>query len=102
MRESAGEKGDKMKDQFIRAILFIVILAIVADAQLAGGGNFTLEQSVIATGGGRALGGQFTVEGTNAQSIAGTRSTDSTKGLHGGFWNSSPLAPTAANISISG
>lgn len=91
-----------MKNQFIYTIFFIVILSIAVNAQLAVGGSFTLEQSVIATGGGKSSGGGFTVEGTNAQSIAGTRSVDSTKSLHGGFWNGSPFAPTAANVTISG
>jgi len=91
-----------MKNIFGLIISFTFLSGGIASAQIAEGGSFTLEQSVIATGGGKSSGGSFTIEGTAGQSIAGTRSADSTKGLHGGFWNGSPFAPTAANVSISG
>lgn len=91
-----------MEKIFSLIIAFMFLSCGIASAQIAEGGSFTLEQSVIATGGGKSSGGNFVVEGTNAQAIAGTRSADSTKGLHGGFWNGSPLAPTAANVSIGG
>lgn len=91
-----------MKKIFSLIIAFTFLSSGIVNAQIADGGSFTLEQSVIATGGGKSSGGGFTVEGTDAQSIAGTRSTDSTKSLHGGFWNGSPFAPTAANVTISG
>lgn len=102
-RHSARKKGENfMKNRFFRAILSIAVFSSAAHAQLAAGGAFTLEQTVIATGGGNSAGGAFTVNGTGGQAIAGTRSVDATKGLHGGFWNAAPLAPTAAGVSIGG
>jgi hypothetical protein len=76
--------------------------ALSAAAQIAAGGTLTLEQSVIAGGGGQSAGGAFTVAGTTAQPVAGTRSGGAAKSLHGGFWNSLLLAPTAARFSVSG
>ncbi|MGH9943758.1 MAG: hypothetical protein ACRD9R_15540 [Pyrinomonadaceae bacterium] len=67
---------------------FVVCLscAFVADAQIARGGAFTLEQSVIAGGGGTmSASGTFEVSDTIAQHIAATsRGGDFT--LDGGFW----------------
>jgi hypothetical protein len=91
-----------MKNIFSLIIAFTFLSGGIASAQIASGGSFRLEQTVIAAGVGKSSGGNFVVEGTNAQAIAGTRSTDSTKGLHGGLWNGSPFAPTAANVSIGG
>jgi hypothetical protein len=91
-----------MKKIFSLIITFLVLSSGNVSAQIASGGGFTLEQTAIATGGGKSSGGSFVVEGTNAQAVAGTRSAESTKGLHGGFWNASPFAPTAANITIGG
>ncbi|MBC7901072.1 MAG: carboxypeptidase regulatory-like domain-containing protein [Saprospiraceae bacterium] len=87
--------------------LFILILAIssLADqgvGQIGTGGGFTLEQSVIASGGGAASGGNFQITGTAGQSIAGTHSAGPANGLHGGFWNGPPPSPTAAVVSVSG
>ena len=79
-----------------------VLLCGIVDAQLAGGGAFTLEQSVIAAGGGGSAGGAFSVNGTIGQAIAGTRSVEAAKVLHGGFWQPAPLAPTASRVSIGG
>jgi len=91
-----------MKNIFSLIIVYTLLSCGIVNAQIANGGSFTLEQSIIGTGGGKSSGGGFTVEGTAGQSIAGTRSTDSTKSLHGGFWNGSPFAPTSANVTISG
>lgn len=88
--------------KILHAVLFSVLLSTVAEAQLATGGAFALEQSVVANGGGGSTGGAFAVNGTTAQSIAGTRSFDGAKLLHGGFWNGAPLAPTAGSVSIGG
>jgi hypothetical protein len=67
------------------------------------GGQFTIEQSVIANGGGTSSGGVFSVAGTNTQSVAGTLSTSVQFGIHGGFWQGAPpISPTAATVSVSG
>ncbi len=79
----------------------VSILAYSVSAQVASGGNFTLDQSVAAGGGGSSSGGNFNVIGTSGQSTAGTQSTASTYTLRGGFWTS-VLPPTAASASVRG
>lgn len=86
---------------------FIVVLTILlschtANAQISGGGNFTLEQAVIAAGGGASAGGSFSVEGTSGQAAAGMRPSAVSLQLQNGFWTAAPLAPTAAAVQISG
>lgn len=83
---------------------FVVIMAFLAaniSAQIVTGGNYALEQSVIASGGGNSAGGNYGVNGTAGQAAAGTTATGSPYAVRGGFWQ--PLAgPTAASVSISG
>lgn len=82
--------------------IFAVSMATAAHAQIATGGNFALQQSVIASGGGQnSTGGTFTLDGTIGQSVAGT-SSNSPFVASGGFWAAAPFAPTAAGITISG
>jgi hypothetical protein len=84
------------------APLIILIFAVSGVvAQIASGGNFTVEQSVIASGGGTSGGGNFIVEGTVGQSAAGTISSGGNFSNRGGFW-SVQLAPTAAAVSLGG
>jgi hypothetical protein len=83
-------------------ILLFAGLAIIAEAQIAGGGNYTLDKAVIAGGGGTSTNGQITVEGTSGQAIAGTSSTAPGLSVRSGFWAVQPLAPTAASVSLSG
>jgi hypothetical protein len=78
--------------------VFYFPLSVVAQS----GGTFDLSHSVIAGGGGsNSTGGTFNVSGTVGQNIAGTASNGGTFDLHGGFWFQN-LAPTAANVSITG
>ncbi len=85
----------------IYAIVFILIVsADIAQAQIASGGSFTLQQSVIANGGSQSSGGGFAVEGTAGQSLT-EQSSNSGFQLNSGFWQSS-FAPTAASAEISG
>src|SRR6476620_5984406 len=79
----------------------LLLFPLATCAQVATGANYTLEQSVIANGGGKSDGGTFSVEGTVGQTSAGMQSTSSSFGVHGGFWQSL-LEPTAAMVSISG
>ena len=82
--------------------LFVLAFAVAnISAQIATGGIYALEQSVIANGGGPSSGGFYVVEGTSGQSAAGAKGTGGTYALHGGFWNPLP-GPTAANVSVSG
>ena len=76
--------------------------ATAAPAQT--GGNYTITQSVIGSGGTTSAdaGNIYKVEGTIGQSVAGTASTNSPYSVYGGFWTPSPFAPTAAVASVGG
>ena len=92
-----------MKSKVSISLMIILCACISATAQVATGGNFTLDQSVIAGGGGQgSTGGTFSVDGTIGQSIAGTNSTNPPFGVRSGFWVDAPLAPTAASVAVSG
>lgn len=85
--------------------LMILLLSVSAVAQT--GGTYDLSHNVIAGGGERGTGGGFTVDGTIGQPIAGTVSTGTSAAnnqysLRGGFWAFQSLAPTAAQVSLSG
>jgi Carboxypeptidase regulatory-like domain len=90
-----------MKYLLVLIILFIG-LAIVTDAQIASGGQFTLNQSVIATGGGASTAGNYTIAATSGQAVAGIRSTGSPFKVDGGFWTAQPLTATAATVALGG
>jgi Carboxypeptidase regulatory-like domain len=80
--------------------LFLILLTLNVCAQ--SGGNFEITQSVIASGGGQqTTGGVFSLDSTTGQSLAGANSAGGIFGVRGGFW-ASPLAPSAAMVSISG
>ena len=67
------------------------------------GGNFSITQSVVAGGGGQnSSGGIFSVDGTVGQSVAGDAVSNPPFAVTSGFWNFTPLAPTAANAAIGG
>ena len=91
-----------MKNLF--ALLFIFAAATcAADAQIAAGGNYTLNQSVIGAGGGTSAGGTFKVEGTAGQAAAGTRQFNAAYNFYSGFWTTQPTsAPTAAGVAVGG
>jgi hypothetical protein len=61
-----------------------------------------LSHNVLAGGGAPSTGGDFRVEGSVGQALAGTLSAGAQFRLHGGFWFPPPLAPTAATVSVSG
>ena len=89
-----------MRIIFLGAVL--LTSASAANAQIASGGGFTLEKSVIASGGASNLaGGAFTLGGTAGQISSGNSGTGNFS-LRGGFWAIQPLAPTAATVSIGG
>lgn len=94
-----------MKKQ-IRVLVSLTIIAVLsvtaADAQIASNPPFTLEQSVIASGGGASSNNGFKIEGTIGQFAAGTTSTNSSFTLRSGFFTPELLAPTVASVSIEG
>ncbi len=75
-----------------------------ASAQVATGGTYSLDQSVIAGGGGQnSTGGNFALDGTIGQAVADTNgATGAPYKVQSGFFTPAPLAPTAASVSISG
>lgn len=92
-----------MRITILRAGLIQAVFTIFAATAFAqSGGTFEITQSVIAGGGSGSSGGDYTVNGTVGQTVAGTRSTGGTYSLGGGFWAESPLAPTSAPVSLSG
>lgn len=102
--------GDLMFYRFIRNLIFVFAFVgfaglTTASAQIATGGSYSLEQSVIAGGGASSSGGTYVLEGTIGQSVAGTRSASDVPGpeygLDPGFWQSN-LVPTAAEVAVSG
>ena len=83
--------------------LVLTLSALPATAQIATGGAYALEQSVIANGGGNsAAGGAFSLDGTVGQAVAGNAVSGPPFAVTSGFWNSTPLAPTAATVSVTG
>ena len=84
--------------------LFLLLMAGFlrsSPAQIATGGAYTLEQSVLANGGLESTGGSFAIVGTAGQPAVGTASSGGQFSIHGGFWQGF-LVPTAASVSISG
>ena len=97
--------GEKMKKTIYLVLIIALCAVFPAQAQVAGNPPYTLEQSVIASGGGAASdlkGGAYSINGTIGQFAAGTKSSNNPFTVTGGFWTPSPLAPTAANVSIAG
>lgn len=89
-----------MKNLIIFALFSIFISAPVLAQS---GGAFEIIQSVVAGGGGQdSAGGTFSLDGTVGQSIAGNASSNSTFSVTSGFWNFTPLAPTAASVGVGG
>jgi hypothetical protein len=86
-----------------KTLALCVVIAIALSTGIFGqtGGDFSLTQTVIAGGGGTSAGGDFTLGATIGQPFAG-RAAASPFGISGGFWNSTLLAPTAAQVSIGG
>jgi hypothetical protein len=77
--------------------------ATSAAAQVATGGNYSLDQAVIASGGGQnSTGDNFALDGTTGQTAAGTRSASTPFSVVGGFWTTQPFSPTSASVTVSG
>jgi hypothetical protein len=89
--------------RFIILTLILLALPQISAAQIASGGGFSLEKSVIASGGGEGVNGAFNMTGTTGQSAAGAVTTShAVFRLANGFWTPDQLAPTAALVSIGG
>jgi hypothetical protein len=91
-----------MNGKIINSIFVLLLFAMTSLGQLASGGSFSLEKSVIAGGGGESSGGGFKVGGTSGQNAAGTSTQNFNFSQTGGFWSPAQLVPTAATVSVSG
>lgn len=67
-------------------ILALGLFSASTNAQIATGGPFALEKSVVAGGGGAGSGGAFEVGSTTGQSAAGGPKTGDPFSLYSGFW----------------
>ncbi len=95
-------QNSKLILMFFTFLIFNFSLTQSAPAQIASGGSFSLEKSVIPGGGGESAGVGFTVAGTSGQNTAGTFNQNSNFFQIGGFWTADQLVPTSALVSISG
>jgi hypothetical protein len=95
------EKLFMNRKSYIIAIL-LALAPVSISAQIAGGGAFTLEKSIVANGGGASSSGSFSVTATGGQSAAGTPAANAPFSQTAGFWTGETLAPTAALVSIGG
>ncbi len=97
---------NKLLNKLAEICICIAFLGLIAKAQIASNGNYTLTQTVIANGGasgnGASISGNYSIEGTIGQSAAGTNQQAATFNFKPGFWTAQPLAPTAAAVSITG
>lgn len=89
---------------FVAAFLVLTFFS-TAKAQVTSNPPYTIEQSVIGSGGGTSSGGAgsiYKIEGAIGEPIAGTTSTNSFFSLKSGFFSAQVLAPTAATVQVSG
>jgi hypothetical protein len=85
----------------MKAAAVIVVLLLASPALPQSGGSFSIQQSVIAAGGGAVSGGSFGVEGTSGQpGVVAPMEADPFV-LSPGFWDRA-FAPTAAGVMVSG
>jgi hypothetical protein len=97
-------KNNSGKFFIFTAAAALFLSSAPVSAQIAAGGAYTLEQAVVANGGGTSgdAGNAYKIEGTSGQNAAGTYGLGGVYALRGGFWAGNPLAPTAAGASLSG
>lgn len=79
---------------------FILILLLSSASIAQSGGQYEIETSIIASGGGSS-GGQFGLADAAGQSLAGNRTQGGPFTVQSGFWTPN-LAPTAASVTLSG
>ncbi len=91
------------KSKSLELFVACLILFFISNASGQTGGDFTITQSVVASGGGQSsAGGTFSLDGTIGQAVAGNAASGSPFAVTSGFWNFNALAPTAATVTIGG
>ncbi len=84
------------------SILIVALSLFVISSYAQSGGTYQITESVIAAGGQNSTGGSFSLDGTIGQSIAGNSLNGAPFAVTSGFWNFTPLAPTAAQVTVGG
>ena len=74
----------------------------IASAQVASGGQYVLDEAVMANGGGNLNGGVYKVQGTAGNPNSSRKLTGGIYIVQGGFNNRPQFVPTVAELSISG
>lgn len=86
-------------------IFFGVSCMAALGAQLAfaqSGGAYQITQSVTANGGETSSGGNFSIQDTSGQPVAGGLLQNSSYSIYSGFWTPANFAPTAATVTVAG
>jgi hypothetical protein len=91
-----------MSCRFYVVAVLVVLAPVSGAAQIAAGGAFTLEKSVVTAGGGASSNGALAVTGTGGQAAAGTTSANASLSQRSGFWIPEQLAPTASGVTVGG
>ena len=88
----------------LTAAISVALCAVVAVAQVASNPPYTLEQTVIASGGGTSTGAGnvYKIEAAIGQPVAGASSSNAPFTVRGGFFTPVPFGTTAALAKISG
>lgn len=80
----------------------VIGVALVAATSAQSGGPFVITESVVTGGGVSSSNGNTSVGSTSGQPAAGGSMRSGPFVVTSGFWNFSPLAPTAATTSVGG
>lgn len=83
-----------------KTVMALLLLSTIGNTQ--SGGNFTVEKSTIASGGGHSEGGNFTLSASIGQHDANTESTGGDFALNGGFWVAKTPIIVIENIFVDG
>jgi hypothetical protein len=98
--------GKTQKAKFIGLLsAFLIFYLPGVFGQIAAGGSYTLQKSVVAGGGASGVtitGAGYTLEGTIGQCAVGAANQNAPYKLHPGFWSPASFAPTAASITLGG
>lgn len=88
----------------VTAAIAVASCAAVTDAQVASNPPYTLEQTVIASGGGTSAeaGNVYKIEAAIGQPVAGASSSNATFTVRSGFFAPVPFGTTAALAKVSG
>lgn len=88
-------------NHLLKFFIAFISLSLSISAQSSSGGNFTITDSAIVSGGTSSSGGIFAITGAVGQPVIETSMATIFK-AKSGFWTPEPFNPTAAAASISG